>query len=227
MTTSIKGGIPVGGNLAFRDLVYRPGVDGPAEMMPMPYYGGGMGVEQLAGGLSFPIGSQESHVDEEELFKERYKEPGSWRQHIKDYQRQNPLQRQVPSAGIGNVGGLLAQAIPPMGNAGSLGGIMEMGSRFGPKPLNIDINAVDDRLESVGGSANIQLDRDQMLRLGGSFSPGFTDPMGIPNPQGYQLYGEYTTPSLGVNVNYRNTRGNPSAIGGFPGEVQAGFKGRF
>lgn len=114
-----------------------------------------------------------------------------------------------------------------MGNAGALGGMMEMGPRFGPRPLNVDINAVDDRLESVGGSANIQLDRDQMLRLGGSFSPGFTDSRGIQNPQGYQLYGEYTTPSLGVNVNYRNTRGNPSAIGGLSGEVQAGFKGRF
>lgn len=55
MTTSIKGGIPVGGNLAFRDLVYRPGIDGPAEMMPMPYYGGGMGIEQLAADPSFQI----------------------------------------------------------------------------------------------------------------------------------------------------------------------------
>lgn len=121
MTTSIKGGIPVGGNLAFRDLVYRPGVDGPAEMMPMPYYGGGMGIEQLAGGLSFPIGSQGSDVDEEELFKERYKEPGSWRQYIKDYQRQNPLQRQVPSANIGNVGGMLAQGITSYGDTIDMG----------------------------------------------------------------------------------------------------------
>lgn len=122
---------------------------------------------------------------------------------------------------------LLAQGMPPMGNAGALGGMMQMGPQFGAKPFNVDINAVNDRLESIGGSANIQLDRDQMLRLGGNFNPAFTDQMGIQNPQGYQVFGEYTTPSLGVNVNYRNTRGNPSAIGGFPGEVQAGFKGRF
>lgn len=141
----------------------------------------------------------------------------------KDFENQPFPTPVLPPAGSN----LLAQGMPPMGNAGALGGMMEMGPRFGPKPLNVDINAVDDRLESVGGSANIQLDRDQMLRLGGSFSPGFTDSMGIQNPQGYQLYGEYTTPSLGVNVNYRNTRGNPSTIGGFPGEVQAGFKGSF
>ena len=198
----------------------------------MRYFGGlptGLGNDAglVSGGLSFPIGNQGSEVDEEKLFKEKYSAPGSWRQQIKDYQRQNPLQRQVPSAGIGNVGGLLAQNMPPMGNAGALGGMMQMGPQFGPKPFNVDINAVDDRLESVGGSANIQLDRDQMLRLGGNFNPGFTDQMGIQNPQGYQVFGEYTTPSLGVNVNYRNTRGNPSAVGGFPGEVQAGFKGRF
>jgi hypothetical protein len=127
-------------------------------------------------------------------------------------------------------GNLLAQGMPPMGSAGTLGAPMQMGPRFGPRPLNIDINAVDDRLESVGGSANIQLDRDQALRLGGTFNPGYTDDLGIQNPQGYELFGEYTTPSLGINVNYRNTRGNPSAIGapgGFPGQVQAGFKGRF
>lgn len=189
--------------------------------------GGNLGAGALAGGLSFPIGPQKSEPDEEAQFKEMFKAPGSWRQQIKDYQRQNPLQRQMPSAGIGNVGGLLAQAVPPMGNAGALGGMMQMGPQFGPKPFNLDINAVDDRLESVGGSANIQLDQNQLLQLGGSFNPSFTDETGAQNPQGYQLYGRYTTPSVGIDVNYRNTRGNRSAVGGFPGEVQAGFKGRF
>ena len=138
-------------------------------------------------------------------------------------QQQFVVPRQLPSAGIGNVGGLLAQVPPGMAGttpAGALGGALNMGPRFGPRPLNLDINAVNDRLESVGGSANIQLDRDQMLRLGGTFNPAYTDESGIQTPQGYQVYGEYTTPGFGVNVNYRNTRENR-------GQVQAGFKGRF
>ena len=88
----ITGGIPVGGNLGY-----------------------------VAGGLSFPIGNQGSDVDEEKRFKEMYKEPGSWRQYIKDYQRQNPLQRQVPSAAVGNVGGMLAQATPFYGDTIDMG----------------------------------------------------------------------------------------------------------
>ena len=92
---SIKGGIPVGGNL---------------------------GAGALAGGLSFPIGPQKSDPDEEAQFKEMFKAPGSWRQQIKDYQRQNPLQRQMPSAGIGNVGGLLlAQNAPFYGDTIDMG----------------------------------------------------------------------------------------------------------
>lgn len=195
----ITGGMPVGGNLG-----------------------------AIAGGISFPIGPQKSDPDEEAQFKERFKDPGSWRQQIKDYQRQNPLQRQMPSAGIGNVGGtLLAQGMPPGGGAGVLGGMMQMGPQFGPKPFNLDINAVNDRLESVGGSANIQLDQNQLLQLGGSFNPAFTDEMGVQNSQGYEVYGRYTTPGVQIQGTYRNTRGNPGAAGGFPGEVQAGFKGRF
>jgi hypothetical protein len=37
---------------ALNDLVYR---GEPTQMMPMPYYGGGMGIQQLAGGPSFDI----------------------------------------------------------------------------------------------------------------------------------------------------------------------------
>lgn len=196
---SIKGGLQVGGNLG-----------------------------AIAGDISFPIGPQKSNPDEEVQFKERFKDPGSWRQQIKDYQRQNPLQRQMPSAGIGNVGGmLLAQGMPPGGGAGALGSMMQMGPQFGPKPFNLDINAVNDRLESVGGSANIQLDQNQLLQLGGSFNPAFTDEMGVQNSQGYEVYGRYTTPGVQIQGTYRNTRGNPGVAGGFPGEVQAGFKGRF
>lgn len=152
---------------------------------------------------------------------------------------------QLPFAGIGNEGGLMAQVppgmgamggMPPAGNmggmAGGLGGPMTMGPRFGPRPLNLDINAVDNRIESVGGSANIQIDPNQTLRFGGSFNPAFTDQMGMQNPQSYNVYGEYNTPGFGVNVNYRNTgRGagpqNMPMPGGFPGEIQAGIRGRF
>jgi hypothetical protein len=197
----ITGGIPVGGNL---------------------------GAGAVAGGLSFPIDTDDFNPNDEKEFKQRFQAPGSWREQIKQYQRQNPLQRQMPSAGIGNVSGmLLAQGMPPGGDASGLGGMMQMGPQFGPKPLNLNIDAANDRLEGVGGSANIQLDQNQLLQLGASFNPAFTDEMGMQNPQGYQVYGRYTTPSVGIDVNYRNTRGNRSAVGGFPGEVQAGFKGRF
>lgn len=136
---------------------------------------------------------------------------------------------------------LQAQAMPgmaagqAMGNAGALGGEMMMGPRFGPRPLNFDVNAVDDRVESIGGSANIQIDPNQTLRLGGNFNPAYTDPMGMQNPQGFSVYGEYATPGIGINVNYRNTgrgrgmQGMPGmgGPGGFPGEIQAGFRGKF
>jgi len=135
----------------------------------------------------------------------------------------------------------LAQAFPgmaagqAMGNAGALGGGMGMGPAFGPRPFNVDVNAVDDRLESIGGSTNIQLDRNQTLRLGGSFNPAYTDPMGMQMPQGFSLQGAYETPGIGINVNYRNTgrgrgpQGMPGmgGPGGFPGEIQAGFRGKF
>lgn len=46
-------GVPgMPGNGGLRDLVYR---GEPSQMMPLPYYGGGMNVQQLAGGPSFDI----------------------------------------------------------------------------------------------------------------------------------------------------------------------------
>ena len=141
----------------------------------------------------------------------------------KDFENQPFPAPALPPAGSN----LLAQGMPPMGNAGALGGMMQMGPQFGQKPFNLNVNAVNDRLESVGGSANIQLDQNQLLQLGGSFNPAFTDEMGVQNSQGYEVYGRYTTPGVQIQGTYRNTRGNPGVAGGFPGEVQAGFKGRF
>jgi hypothetical protein len=96
----------------------------------------------------------------------------------------------------------------------------------------LDINAVDNRLESAGGSANIQIDPNQTLQLGGAFNPAYVDPMtGARTPQSYSIHGTYKTPGIGVNVNYRNTGGRtnsiPGAGAGFPGEFRAGFQGRF
>jgi hypothetical protein len=141
----------------------------------------------------------------------------------KDFENQ-PIPRPMLPGGQGN---LLAQGIPPAGNAGALGGPMMMQSPYGNKPLNIDINAVDQGIESVGGSANIQLDDNQLLRLGGSFNPAGTNQMGMQSPQGFSIYGNYETPGFGLNVNYRNTGGRQQAPGGFPGEIQAGFGTRF
>lgn len=141
----------------------------------------------------------------------------------KDFENQ-PLPRPaLPAAGSN----LLAQGMPPMGNAGALGGPMMMQPRYGDKPFNLDVNAVDQSIESIGGSANIKLDENQLLRLGGSFNPATTDPMGIQVPQSYSVYGSYETPGFGFNVNYRNTGGRQQIPGGLPGEIQAGFGTRF
>jgi hypothetical protein len=90
----------------------------------MRIYGGiqqGGNLGQVAGGFSFPIRPEESDAKEEAQFKERFSQPGSWRQYIRDYQRNNPLQRQMPSAAIGNVGGLIAQVPPEAGTTDSVG----------------------------------------------------------------------------------------------------------
>lgn len=126
---------------------------------------------------------------------------------------------------------MIAQAYPggqAVGNAAALGGMMGGGQRFGPLPLNLNINAVDDRVESIGGSANIDLGKNQRLQIGGTFNPAMTDPMGMSVPQGYEVYGAYQTPGFGVNVNYRNTGNRGAGMpGGFPGQINAGFQGRF
>jgi len=191
-----------------------------------------------APGQTLVAGSPGSRLSEDEINKRLYEH----------YMQNNPVGQQIRQRGQQfqqnfNRFPLQAQGLPgaggmaPMGNAGALGGGMEMGMgpRFGPRPLNVDINAVDDRIESIGGSTNIQLDDNQTLRFGGGYNPGFTDQMGMQNPETYSIYGAYETPGFGVNVNYRNTgrgRGMQSmpgmgGPGGFPGEIQAGFRGKF
>ena len=91
-------GMPGNGG-ALRDLVYR---GEPTQMMPMPYYGGGMNIQPLAQGIPvgqdprFPM-TQGQFFDamEEAKFKNMFPNPGDFRQYIRDYNRQNPLGRQA------------------------------------------------------------------------------------------------------------------------------------
>jgi hypothetical protein len=113
MTTSIKGGIPVGGNLAFRDLVYRPQVDGAPQMMPLPYYGDPGEVMNLARDPSFRINAPSpfKNMPQSELdrLKDWDSDPGALQEY---YNRINlPGPKLFPQASVmgnmGNVAGML------------------------------------------------------------------------------------------------------------------------
>lgn len=183
----------------------------------------------FAGSPSFQIGPRSPFkgMPQEELnkLKEWDQDPKGLQQY---YDRLNAPGPKLPFAGFGGGSQLVAQVYPgaqAVGNqAGMLGGAMGMGQGFGPRPLNLDINAENNRLTSVGGSANIQLDPNQALRLGANFIPGYTDETGVSIPQQFGVRGEYSTPGFGINVNYKNTG---RLQGGFPGQIEAGFQGRF
>ena len=205
----------------------------------MRYYGGqpvdlenaGAFSTLIAGSPSFDIGPRSPFkgMPQEELNKLK-----EWDQRPQDlqkyYERINAPGPKLPFALGLDANPLIAQAYPgpqAVGNAGALGGMMEAGPRFGPRPFNLDINAVDNRIESIGGSANIELDKNQRLQIGGTFNPAMTDPMSMAVPQGYEVYGAYQTPGVGINVKYRNTGNRGEMPGGFPGQINAGFQGRF
>lgn len=115
----VYGGQPVemGNAGAFSGLVYR---GGPNEVMPLPYYGGGFGIEQLAGG-NF-MGGQGSAINPE-AFKRDARQQKIYNKGMgtdNPNEREIFLQRtgpQLPLAGfpgsIGNMGGLMAQGLPP------------------------------------------------------------------------------------------------------------------
>lgn len=88
------------------------------------------------------------------------------------------------------------------------------------KPLYLDINAVPTGLESVGAGAKVDLGRNQNLNFGGMFTPGYAE-QGVQIPQGYTLKAGYGTPSLDVNVNFREGRRGlgPQQGGGFGAEA--------
>ena len=88
----------VGNVGATQDLVYR---GEPTQMMPLPYYGGGFGVQPLASTPAyqdprFPMTQDQFQREVEELrFNKKYQDPGSFRQEIKNYLKTNPLGRQA------------------------------------------------------------------------------------------------------------------------------------
>ena len=81
------------------DLVYR---GEQTEMVPLPYQGGGMNIQQLSQGIPvgqdprFPM-TQQQFRDEMEMmrFKNMFPNRGDFRQYIRDYNKQNPLGRQA------------------------------------------------------------------------------------------------------------------------------------
>lgn len=83
-------GMPGNGG-ALRDLVYR---GEPAQMVPMPYHGGGMNIQPLAQGIPvgqdprFPMDQKmfEAYV-EEKRFKSRYPNPGDFRQYVDQFNK--------------------------------------------------------------------------------------------------------------------------------------------
>jgi hypothetical protein len=128
----------------------------------------------------------------------------------------------------------LAQGL--QGAAGNLGGMMsassssapaqqgqpaiEEPSQYGPKPFNLDLDGEDNRLKYVRGSANIQLDPNQMVRVGGEYIPGYRDQMGIPTSAGYAINASYQTPGVNINARYRRT---PQAGASIYGGLDARF----
>lgn len=94
----------------------------------------------------------------------------------------------------------------------------------GRPPVMLNVNAVPGAIESLGGSAVLQLDPNQKLKFGGSYMPGYSE-QGVPVPSAYRVEAEYSTPSLGVNVNYRPTRQGSPLGGGFGGDLR--FNTRF
>ena len=73
-----------------------------AQGVPMPYYGGGMNAPQVAQGIPayqdprLPM-TQEQFLDavEDVRFKRMFPNPGDFMRRVNEYNRENPLNRQV------------------------------------------------------------------------------------------------------------------------------------
>lgn len=93
--------------------------------------------------------------------------------------------------------------------------------------VNLDVNAIEGGIESLGGTAKIQLDPNQRLKFGANYMPAYNE-QGLPVEQSYRIEAGYETPGFGVNVNYRPRRsfsGDPAMGGGFG--AQMNFNQRF
>ncbi len=95
-----------------------------------------------------------------------------------------------------------------------------------PKPVYLDINTVPTGLESIGAGARLNIGRDQNLNFEGTYTPGYSE-QGVPIPEGYIIKAGYNTPSLGINVNYRNYRRGMDPQGGSGFGAEAQFNRRF
>jgi hypothetical protein len=120
MSQSIYGGY-LGNAGALSDLVYR---GEPVDLAPMPYYGGGLGIDELAGG-NFMGGeglqiNPEAHKKSNRQMKIYNKGMGTDNPNEREIflKRTGP---QLPLAGVGNVGALLAQAEPFYGDVIDMG----------------------------------------------------------------------------------------------------------
>lgn len=87
-----------------------------------------------------------------------------------------------------------------------------------PQPINIDVDAAGNALEKVGGSAVIQLDPSQRIRFGGSYMPGYQE-QGVPIPDASRIEAGYSTPTFGLNVNYRPRR-QGAPVGGIGADMR-------
>lgn len=141
-------------------------------------------------------------------------------------QQQFTVPRQLPSAGIGNVGGLLlAQAGPgmsPMGNAGALGGGMSMNSEQmqqmqmqGGPPIKFGVDIENEKVKNLRGSVNAQLDPNQSINFGGNYNV---------QDQSGQLGIGYRTPMFGFDASVTRTpRVNAAPAYGVQGNVMGRF----
>ena len=120
----------------------------------------------------------------------------------------------------------LAQAntgMPPMGNAGALGGGMSMNSEQmqqmqmqGGPPIKLGVDIENEKVKNLRGSVNAQLDPNQSINFGGNYNV---------QDQSGQLGLGYQTPTFGFDVNVMRT---PRTLNAAPGYgVQGNVMGRF
>lgn len=87
-----------------------------------------------------------------------------------------------------------------------------------PQPFVVDVDGAGNAVEKISGAAVIQLDPNQKLKFGGTYMPGYQEE-NVAIPSAARLEAGYSTPSFGVNVNWRPQR-QGAPIGGLGGQMQ-------